>query len=357
MMPFKYILIIIIYLFSPYIKSEEIYIQSLAERHAAVFTAARERLIYLMKDVSPSVKELINSTNFKIGSFDKLDQCGLQSMYSTYDNGTPVIVYCPTGYRITHDFGEGLAYINIYLSGLEVSIDDASNLVFSFAQQYTDYLLQASFSIITRSADQSYPKLCHPLLFVYLFVHKINPKNCIEQANKYDLAVKWMYEDESYGAVTEEKLKRAIPIASLNYSKELRKEFITDTRWHAQAGQWLGLLYHELFHIINGDLDRPPKSPAENKERELKADEFAIKMIILDDLNYGLLRIYSYNNTQAFSGAFIDSEDFTERLKLSYLESIKLIMKIKDSLPSELYQKIMDMYEAKCKNIKCTLDR
>lgn len=330
--------------------SEQDYVQLLAQRHAQVFPAARERLVYYAPD---NLKEKLKTTELVIGSSRPLSRCGTQSMYSTFRNGHPVIVYCPTGYRVIHDFGQGYAYISVYALSLGAKTEDVT---LDFLARYQRYLSSAALSIFSRENGTPYPKLCEPLLFAYLFAMNLNPEKCMTQLDQYKAAIDWMYNDERNGAITEAKLLKVlenIPNAKLDYSKEMRNKFISNMLGQVQAGQWFGQLFHEFFHIMNGDLEKPPISAEESNEREIKADEFALKMIIFDDPDASALRIPAFNITQAFAGASIDSDKFEPRLKLSYLETIKIIQTYKDKLPANYYTKIMADFEVRCKDNRC----
>ncbi|MET3052118.1 hypothetical protein ABXV19_09860 [Pseudomonas alkylphenolica] len=326
------------------------YVDRLAQRHAETFPSALGKLKHYS---TPESKKKLENTKLIIGKTDPFSSCGVQSIYTEKKNGAYNIVYCPTGYRLSHDFGEGLAYYFAYQTGLPIGTE---NRALDFMKNYHEYLSLSGFSILSREPNKPYPKLCDPLLFVYLYVYSLDPQKCATQLEKYKKAVDWMYYDEIGGAITKSKLKNALQVFDKEktlYSPKKRQDFITDMRRQIQAGQWLGQLFHEFFHIINGDLDTPPKSSNESREREFKADEFAIKMIIFDDPKNSFLRVVAFNTTQAFSAASINSNEFERRLQSSYFETMKIIKSYEKSIPPKIYKAFMDDYEAKCKNSNC----
>ena len=350
-MNYKSVTLIVLTLFALCSEAEPDYIEALAQRHVVTYPDARAKIVYY---APLNLKEKLKNTNLVIGKAGPYSACATQSMYSTIKNGNPVIVYCPTGYRLVNDLGEGYAYLIIYGAGL--SFDAANDLTIDFITAYHDYLSLAAFSIISRDEKQPYPKLCEPLLFVYLYVKNLNPKNCANQVDKYKEAFDWMYNDESNGAITESIIKKALniqPGQAFDYSNKIRRDFITDFRIETQAGQWFGQLFHEFFHIMNGDLDNPPKSAEENKEREINADAFAIKMLIFDDPKKSIFRVPAFTLTQIFSAASSNTNDFDQRIKLSAIETIKILKTHKDLIPPEYYNKIIANYESACKNDEC----
>lgn len=357
MMP-KYIALTLAIIFSSSFADEKNYTIQFAESHSRAFPSIKENFLYYTPD---DQKKLIQSVELKIDESTELGTCGFKSMYSMSENGHPVIVICPYGYRILQEFVEGAAFFSMHMGNLIVHTENAEDVeriggkYSNFLQSYNNYLRDMDRKSIATNTRKEM-KLCIPLIYLYLYLHNIDPSECKSETINYaTITSQWAY-DRHDGLLNDELLKSigAAPEMIDNLDK---KRVLKETKDTARMATWQGLIYHEFYHILKGDINHRAKSQEEAAEREVQADIFALKMISFTTKEPPLKATKTgyFLTVQAYTASISNEESFKPRISNTFSTIAPLLSnpKIKNGFPPELLEKITRVMRSNCDTFNC----
>lgn len=341
------------------------YVEYLANSHIAVFPAIREAVA---RTLPPDKAALVRATQFKIAPADpKKSDCGMHTMYASRNSaGAPEITLCPTGYRMAVDLAASAGYYFIHESfSNEINfksnlnqINEVANRYISFINSHQAYLTSQYFRITSEATPDSYPKICRPDVFTYLYINQISFEKCKDYDKE---SVNWLYTDNSNGILTDKKIESKLPNPLLlrkppKLTPKHRHRIIKDIQTELFSGVWLGQVLHEFSHIINGDLDSPAGDHADSLRRELQADQDAV-VLLTTHFKRGepedLFRLAGLMLAQTFALTANNPETFKDRLPETFVRAFDKFVKSKPEMPPELAQALFSAMKDICLEAKC----
>lgn len=332
----------------------------LAESHIKAFPSLKSNFLYY---TPPDKKQLIESTVFKVDDTDGVGICGVKSMYSKMQDGHPVIVYCPYGYRYLSDFVEGSALYSTYMAPLLSKAESDQELQHTmsnyanFLEHYNNYLRTHGLQIII-SNNPTNQKLCIPLVYIYLFVHQIDPENCQSTTTDYGkLAYLWVYDTEN-GLLSDSNI-RAMGADPGSVDNEDKKRLIKKTVDIARMSIWQGLVYHEMYHILEGHLTHPATSIQDANEREIHADVFALKMMSFATKikREKALKIGLFLSTQGFTASISTEDKFKQRIAETYTQFLPFFTSPDSDnfISTEKLERVVRLMRDGCEAVGCVM--
>jgi hypothetical protein len=332
--------------------AEESFLKKMVDDHASTFEGNKKIVLKFYQNTNKV--GVLEKTQFKISS-PLTTKCGSSTLSARNKKGNPEIYLCATGFRFFTENIELFAYAVIYY-GTNQSADSSQGIEY-LLNKHMNYV-HKKYLTFQKSPAGTEVKLCHPLLYLYLFIHYFDANRCEEYAaDRYPHAVAWLWSSDPDGLINLEKIHRTMRSFGVaeselptEFTQSERQDYISTTIKKIYAGAWRHQLYHEFAHIANGDIGFTDKTQPQQKDRELLADKTAVEILLSDakeaDPRY-MLGIAASQTYLTVARNFMASH----RMDNSVQDLADAFLSRRDEMPTGIVQQLEKLL---CADGKCT---